>query len=143
MSRQTTGPDQADQTRGGGHGEDGPRGKHSEAGERTDLAEDRTVLANERTYASWMRTGMAAVAVALGFRALLRNFDPPWAAKLIATVFALAGAAVIWFAFRRACAVSSSLQSHEIGSLPLSRMRWLSYVLVCAALAVAVALWFV
>lgn len=143
MSQEADGPDDADEGRdrndGGGH----KRDKRAEADERTGLAEDRTLLANERTYASWMRTGMASVAVALGFRALLRDFDPAWVAKLIATVFALAGAAVIWFAFRRACAVSSSLHSHEIGSLPLSRMRWLSYVLVLAALAVAVVLWFV
>lgn len=112
------------------------------AGERTDLAEDRTLLANERTYASWMRTGMASVAVALGFRALLRDFEPQWIPKLVATVFAVAGAAVIWFAFRRACSVSSELHTHEIDSLPISRMRWLSYVLVVASLAVAVVLWF-
>ncbi|GHA73750.1 YidH family protein [Cognatilysobacter bugurensis] len=114
-----------------------------EAGQRTDLAEDRTLLANERTYASWMRTGMAAVAVALGFRALLRDFEPVWVAKAVAIVFALVGAAVIWFAFRRACSVASELESHEIRSLPLSRMRWLNYVLVAAALAVAAVLGFV
>ena len=112
------------------------------AGQRTDLAEDRTLLANERTYASWMRTGMAAVAVALGFRAVLRDFEPEWVAKLVAIVFALTGAAIIGFAFRRACAVASDLESHEIRSLPLSRMRWLNYVLVAAALAVAAVLGF-
>lgn len=112
------------------------------ASERTDLAEDRTLLANERTYASWMRTGMGSVAVALGFRAVLRDFEPVWIAKTIAIVFALAGAAVIWFAFRRACSVASGLKSHEIRSLPLSRMRWLNYVLVAAAVAVACVLGF-
>lgn len=114
--------------------------KPDQAAVRTDLAEDRTLLANERTYASWMRTGMASVAVALGFRALLRDFEPVWVVKAIAIVFALVGAAVIWFAFKRACAVSSELNSHEIRSLPLSRMRWLSSVLVVAAIGVAVAL---
>lgn len=117
--------------------------KRADASERTDLAEDRTLLANERTYASWMRTGMAAVAVALGFRAVLRDFEPAWVAKLVAIVFALTGAAIIWFAFRRACSVASELDSHEIRSLPLSRMRWLNYVLVAAALAVAAVLWFI
>jgi putative membrane protein len=117
--------------------------RSGDASQRTDLAEDRTLLANERTYASWMRTGMAAVAVALGFRALLRDFEPAWVAKLVATVFAVAGAAIIWFAFRRACSIASGLESHEIRSLPLSRMRWLNYALVAAALAVAAVLWFV
>lgn len=117
--------------------------RRGEAGSRTDLAEDRTLLANERTYASWMRTGMASVAVALGFRALLRDFEPDWVAKLIATVFAVAGAGIIWFAFRRACAISAELDSHRIRSMPLARMGWLSRVLVAAALAVAVVLWLV
>src|SRR5687767_1548938 len=30
---------------------------------RTDLAEDRTILANERTFAGWMRTALACVAI--------------------------------------------------------------------------------
>jgi putative membrane protein len=117
--------------------------KRADASDRTDLAEDRTLLASERTYASWMRTGMAAVAVALGFRAVLRDFEPAWVAKLVAMVFAMTGAAIIWFAFRRACSLASALESHEIRSLPLSRMRWLNYLLVAAALAVAAVLWFI
>lgn len=122
-------------------------GSHSDdrqqlASDRTDLAEDRTMLANERTYASWMRTGMAAVAVALGFRALLRSFEPDWVVKLIATVFILVGAAVIWFAYQRARNVSQRLETHEVKSISISRMGWLSATLVVAALALAVVLWF-
>jgi putative membrane protein len=113
------------------------------AEDRTDLAEDRTVLASERTYASWMRTGMASIAVALGFRALLHSFQPAWVAKLIATAFVLVGAAVIWFAYRRACSLASRIGDHRPTSLPISRMGWLSATLVLAALALAVALWFV
>lgn len=113
------------------------------ASDRTDLAEDRTLLANERTYASWMRTGMASIAVALGFRALLRDFEPAWLTKSIASAFVLTGAAVIWFAYRRACRIASRLESHEVRSLPISRMSWLSMTLVAAALALCVVLWLV
>lgn len=35
---------------------------------RTKWAEDRTVLANERTFSGWARTGLTSLAVALGFR---------------------------------------------------------------------------
>ena len=42
-------------------------------GTRVDLAEDRTILANERTFAGWLRTGLATVAarhgVQIGFAA--------------------------------------------------------------------------
>lgn len=113
------------------------------AEDRTGLAEDRTVLASERTYASWMRTGMASIAVALGFRALLRSFEPAWVTKLIASVFVLVGASVIWFAYRRACALALRLDDQRPTSLPISRMGWLSVTLVLAALALGVAMWFV
>jgi putative membrane protein len=111
------------------------------AEDRTDLARDRTVLASERTYASWMRTGLASIAVALGFRALLRDFEPTWVVKLIASTFVLAGAAVIWLAYRRACTLAARLGDGQTTSLPISRMGWLSVTLVSAALALGILLW--
>jgi putative membrane protein len=111
------------------------------AEDRTGLAEDRTLLASERTYASWMRTGMASIAVALGFRALLHSFEPAWVVKLIASAFVLTGAAVIWFAYRRACALAERLGDERPTALPISRMGWLSVTLVLAALALGVVLW--
>lgn len=111
------------------------------AHDRTALAEDRTILANERTYAGWMRTGLACIGVGLGFRALLRTFEPAWIAKSIATVFVVVGAAIIWLAWRRSCEVLERLDHHEVGSLPIARMRWLSYGLIGAALALGVVLW--
>lgn len=85
---------------------------------------------------------MASIAVALGFRALLRSFEPAWVVKLIASAFVLAGAAVIWLAYRRACALASRLGDGQPTSLPISRMGWLSIMLVSAALALGVVLWF-
>ena len=48
------------------------------AGRRTQLAADRTVLAAERTYAAWVRTGLAALAFAVGVRAVLDKVVPHW-----------------------------------------------------------------
>lgn len=111
------------------------------AEDRTGLAEDRTLLASERTYASWVRTGMASIAVALGFRALLHSFEPAWVVKLVASAFVLAGAAVIWLAYRRACALAERFAEGRPTALPISRMGWLSVALVFAALALGVVLW--
>lgn len=119
------------------HGED----REELAEDRTGLAEDRTLLASERTYASWMRTGMASIAVALGFRALLHSFEPAWVVKLVASAFVLTGASVIWFAYRRACALAARLGDERRAALPISRMGWLSVTLVLAALALGVVLW--
>jgi putative membrane protein len=57
------------------------------AEDRTDWAEDRTILASERTFAGWMRTGMTAVAIALGLQAVFREFQPTWVPKAAATAF--------------------------------------------------------
>jgi putative membrane protein len=48
------------------------------ADRRTALAVDRTVLAAERTYAAWVRTGLTALASAVGARALLGDTVPDW-----------------------------------------------------------------
>ena len=48
------------------------------ADRRTALAVDRTVLAAERTYAAWVRTGLTALASAVGARALLGDTVPHW-----------------------------------------------------------------
>jgi putative membrane protein len=123
------------------HDKNAHKGSNDLAEDRTDLAEDRTVLANERTYAGWMRTGLACVGVGLGFRALLRSFEPAWVAKLVATAFILAGAVIIWFAWRHASQVLARLENHSVPAMPMARMGWLSGTMIAAALALAGVLW--
>lgn len=59
------------------------------ADRNTQLAVDRTVLAAERTYAAWMRTGLFAVASALGSRALLTGLVYEWVILANASVLLL------------------------------------------------------
>jgi len=59
------------------------------ADRRTALAVDRTVLAAERTYAAWVRTGLAALASAVGTRALLGTTVPGWLITPTGCVLAL------------------------------------------------------
>src|SRR5438105_14735016 len=44
----------------------------------TRLAADRNILAAERTYAAWVRTGLFALASGIGARALLAGVVPGW-----------------------------------------------------------------
>src|SRR3954470_6003982 len=44
----------------------------------TRLAADRNILAAERTYAAWVRTGLFALASGIGARALLHGVLPGW-----------------------------------------------------------------
>lgn len=113
------------------------------AQDRTDLAEDRTLLASERTYASWLRTGMACVAVGLGFRWMLREFQPAWAAKLVATAFVVAAVAIILFAAQRWLQMGRKLHQHRVNPLDRRRMVGVTALVVCASVALAVMVWVV
>ena len=108
---------------------------------RTDWAEDRTIQATERTYAGWMRTSFAAIGIGLAFRALFGEFDPPWLAKGIATVFILIGGVVSYVAQRNACKTLGRLNTHDIDRPARLQMRWLSYFVTFAAVGLAVAFW--
>ncbi|GAA4641848.1 hypothetical protein GCM10023115_02210 [Pontixanthobacter gangjinensis] len=112
------------------------------AEQRTDWAEDRTVQATERTYAGWLRTAFAAIGIGLGFRALFGEFDPPWLAKGIATVFILLGGIVAWSAQRNACKSLSRLSTHDVDAPKALHMRWLSYIVSGGAIVLVCALWF-
>jgi putative membrane protein len=68
----------------------------------TDLAEDRTLLASERTFAGWMRTSLGCIGIAVGFQALFASVEPRWLPQGIATLFLLLAMFIAWAAVRRA-----------------------------------------
>lgn len=109
---------------------------------RTDLAEDRTVLANERTFAGWMRTSMACVAVAVGMPALFREFEPNWVLKVAGTILIVAAIFLILLAWRRAQHVLSRLSTHTIDSMPSTPIGAISAGLIVAYMIFGLALWF-
>ena len=74
------------------------------AGRRTDLADRRTSLANERTLLAWWRTGLTALAVALGVGRLLPELAPHetrWPFVAIGVAFAVYGIALFLYGTRR------------------------------------------
>ncbi len=106
--------------------------------ERTDLAEDRNIMAMERTFAGWIRTAFAAIGIGLAFRAVFGDFDPPWLAKAIATMFVAAGGALAITAQRRACETLDRLNAHELHAASTPNFRFLGYsVAVGSALLIA------
>jgi putative membrane protein len=71
---------------------------------RTDLAGRRTSLANERTLLAWWRTGLTALAVALGVGRLLPELAPDatrWPFVAIGVAFAVYGIALFLYGTRR------------------------------------------
>ncbi len=89
-----------------------PGGGHfDEAGDAT----RRTRLANERTYLAWWRTGLTALAVALGAGRLVPALtdDPSWPYAAVGVGFALLGIAFIGYGFVRHRAVDEAIGRGE------------------------------
>ncbi len=111
------------------------------AANRTDWAEDRTIMALERTFAGWMRTAFAAIAIGIGFRALFGEFEPPWLAKAIATGFITLAIVFAISAERRACKAFERLSSHAVDSPKLPNIRLVAWSIAAGAALLIVALW--
>ena len=108
---------------------------------RTDLAEDRTILANERTFAGWMRTSLASVAIGVGFHALFPSLEPPWVPRAIATGFLLLAIAVIVLAERRAAAVMDRLSAHVVITAKAMNLGVFAAAISLGATALIATIW--
>lgn len=108
---------------------------------RTDLAEDRTVQATERTFAGWLRTAFAAIAVGIGFHVVFGEFEPPWLARALATLFILLGMTIAFTAERRACRTFDRLSTHETERPDTPSIRWMSWSIVVGGGLLIAGLW--
>jgi putative membrane protein len=108
---------------------------------RTELAEDRTVLANERTFAGWMRTSLACIAIGVGFHALFGKVEPAWLPRLIASAFLVLAMLVIILAERRAAAVIERLESHVVTTARRMNLRLFTAIVSLGAGVFALAIW--
>jgi putative membrane protein len=111
------------------------------AEQRTDYAEDRTVLASERTFAGWLRTGYAAVGIALAFNALFGRLQPLWVAKAIATAFLLIAVAIFLAAENREMLIRERLSTNRVKAAKRWWIRLISLASVACSLALAAAIW--
>ena len=108
---------------------------------RTDLAEDRNIMAMERTFAGWMRTAFAAIGIGLGFRAVFGEFQPPWLAKAIATMFIVGGAWLAVTAERRACKTLARLDPHEFEAISTPNFKMMAYAVATGSAILVAGLW--
>ena len=109
---------------------------------RTDLAEDRTILANERTFGSWVRTSLGCIAIGVGFHALFNRVEPSWVPRLIATGFLALAAVIVWLAARRAAAVTKRLSTHVIDRAQRVNLNVIASAVSLGAITLAGAIWF-
>ena len=110
---------------------------------RDDLAEDRTNLANERTFASWMRTSLGCVAIGVGFQGFFPSMQPSWVPRAIATGFLILAMLVIILAERRASAVLRRLSSHVVIPARTMNLRLFTILICIGSVALMAAIWIV
>ncbi|MCX7560201.1 DUF202 domain-containing protein [Sulfitobacter sp. F26204] len=108
---------------------------------RTAWAEDRTMLANERTFAGWMRTGMACIALALGLKVVFEDTNHPLIAKAVAEVFILVAILIFWAAVTKCRETQKRMDHHDIHAQSHGRMTTLAIILTGGAIATGVILW--
>jgi putative membrane protein len=116
---------------------------HQDDLSRDDLAEDRTILANERTFGSWMRTSLACVAIGVGFKGLFPTMEPAWVPRAIATGFLILAVLVIMSAERRAAAVLSRLEPHVVAAARGINLRLFAWLVTAGSSALIIAIWMV
>ncbi|MEL6451701.1 MAG: DUF202 domain-containing protein [Pseudomonadota bacterium] len=108
---------------------------------RTKWAEDRTVLAAERTFASWVGTGLGAVGIAIALKAVFGATDPTWVAKGVATLFLGIAIMLYWSAQRQACKTVQRLHGNDVDAQSSSGFTRLAIALSVATLATGAVLW--
>lgn len=115
--------------------------ENKQSQKRTDWAEDRTIMANERTFSSWMGTGLGAIGVAIGLKAVFGAFEPTWAAKLVATIFLGVAIAIFWSARNQACQTFARLSERDVEATSSRNYTRLATIMTFAAVATGVILW--
>ena len=90
---------------------------------QTNLALDRTVLANERTYAAWIRTGLAALAAGLGIAKFMTGLIPLWSILIIAAVLIGFSSVAFLLAAWRYRHVHIKVSHLEVEAVPLAMIR--------------------
>ena len=116
--------------------------KQKLAQERTDWAEDRTILANERTFGGWMRTGLASIGIGLGFRALFRATEQDLLAKLAALLFVAIGILIFILAYRSSAKLLLRLNAHAAEPIPTTQMALVASLFSLGGILVGILIWY-
>jgi len=100
------------------------------------MALDATVLANERTFQSWIRTGLAALASGLGVAKFFSESMPLWMLLTIATVLISLSIGAFILASWRYNNLHFRMQELDVDATPPWIVRVISFSLVgCSLLA--------
>jgi len=88
-----------------------------------------------------LRTAFAAIGVGIAFHVVFGEFEPPWLAQAIASLFIVLGISVAFTAEKRASSTFERLSSHEIDRPQIPNIRWMSWSIIAGALALIAGIW--
>ncbi len=100
----------------------------------TALAMDRTILANERTFQAWIRTGLSAFAAGLGVSRFLPGILPLWMLLSISSALILLAIGAFYLAAWRYGHLHMRMTRLEVEATPLWVVRAASISLAALAL---------
>jgi len=108
----------------------------------TELAADRNVFAAERTYAAWVRTGLAAMASSVGAKTLLPDIAPGWEVMALGSVLALFSAFCFFAAVWRQNSPGPPPPRPDARRIPSLFLYVINGFLALVALGVLFIIWF-
>jgi len=109
----------------------------------TRLALDRTVLANERTYAAWIRTGLAALAAGLGLARLMLNTMPLWSIRILAMILISFSAGAFLLSSWRYEHLHVAIAHLDVKTIPVKLVKLFSLLLALCSILALVGLWLI
>jgi putative membrane protein len=109
--------------------------------DRTGYALDRTVLANERTYTAWIRTGLASLAAGVAIEKFMVDALPDWTIRSIAIILIIYSMIAFIIAAWRYSHLGLKLVHIDVMSIPPIIMTGASVLLVCCSPLALVGIW--
>ena len=105
-------------------------------------AADRTVLAAERTYAPWVRTGLTSLIAGVGAKASLGSVLPEWAILSNATLLVLFSAFFAAAVWREERPGHDAPHRSDVRRLPRALLVLVNGGLLLVALGALLGVWF-
>lgn len=102
---------------------------------------DRTVLANERTYTAWIRTGLTALAAGVAIEKFMADVIPPWGSRSIAVILIGFSGVAFFVAAWRYTHLGIKLGRVDVKRVPLAVTMGTSLILIACALIALVGIW--
>jgi len=102
---------------------------------RNKWAHERTRLAKERTFAAWLRSGLANVGVGLGLVKLFPTVEPRWLMQLIGLLFICAGVIIFVVGYKTYHTVLKKLEKEGFKGIPSSYMGILTIIMLLGAIS--------